>query len=59
MIILHHYVIILEDQQQQVKINKKLVKIKIKLTFPGHAEVSMVSAGFSINRGYFHHGLPT
>ena len=49
---------------QQVKINKKLVKNKIKLTFPGHAEVSMVSAGFSysisvsVNGGNFHHGLP-
>ena len=42
----------------QVKINKKLVENKIKLTFPGHAEVSMVSAGFSVNRRNFHHGLP-
>ena len=30
----------------------------IKLTFTGHAEVSMVSAGFAVNGRNFHHGLP-
>ena len=29
----------------------------IKLTFTGHAEVSMVSAGRTVNSCYSHHGL--